>query len=296
MAALLVGVGVDLGGTNIRSTVFTNENMVVAQDSRKSGFGPDEVLQNLVDSITAALSSIEAQAYQLIKIGVGAPGVIDSKSGTLNHSMNLGISDFRLIPKLNSHFGCEVHLENDVNATALGLSILNPGLGSLAYLNFGTGLAAGIVIQGKIWQGHSGLAGEVGHIPISIGQDSCHCGQKGCLELYTSWSGLKRIAIGYSDFATLAKDQPSELREKTMALFRPNAIKSILTVFLSIDPEVVFLGGGLMSHWEGGFEQLRLDWLALLAATPLLQGKNLENRLLAIPEGLPVAAIGALRA
>jgi glucokinase len=296
MTTLLVGVGVDLGGTNIRSTVFTNENAVVAKDSRKSGFGAVEVLQNLIDSITAALSSLEPQDYQLIKIGVGAPGVIDASSGTLNHSMNLGISSFELIPELNSHFGCEVHLENDVNSTALGLSVLNPGLGSLAFLNFGTGLAAGIVIQGKIWRGHSGLAGEVGHIPVSLGQDSCHCGQIGCLELYTSWSGLKRIAIGYSDFAALAKDQASELGGKTIGLFRQNAIKSILTVFLSIDPEVVFLGGGLMSHWAGGFDQLQLDWRALLAATPLLQGKDLGNRLRAIPEGLPVAEVGAFRA
>lgn len=286
-------VGVDLGGTKVHSVVLDRDNRVLSEDVRLSGFGNQEVGKNLIASIHQALRSA-GQPGAAGRIGVGTPGTVDQLAGSVSFSLNLGIEHLDLRSLLGREFDCEVQVHNDVNATAGGLAALYPMLHSLAYLNFGTGLAAGFVINGEVITGFSGLSGEIGHIPVGSRSDSCSCGQSGCLELYTSWSGLKLLAPQYTSFTDLAaameSGQASEIRE----LFMENVIRAITTVFLSLDPERIFIGGGLITGWQRGFEEISDRWAKLVAQTPLFDSKSLAARLDLLPTSSPVAAIGAL--
>ena len=286
-------VGVDLGGTKVHSVVLSADNQVVAKDVRLSGHGNDEVFASLKGSISDALK-LSGNTQGPARIGIGTPGTVDTESGLVTHSLNLGIESLNLGQLLSNEFGCQVAVHNDVNATAAGLAILNPQLLSLAYLNFGTGLAAGFVSNGASHSGFSGIAGEIGHIPVGSGDDECPCGQRGCLELYTSWSGLKRWANGHATFGELAAAMDSGKAPDVRETFLANAVRAITTVFLSMDPERVYLGGGLISSWEGAYELLLERWNETIASSKFLDSKGLATRVELLPAQLPIAAIGAL--
>ena len=288
-------VGVDLGGTKIRSVALDRWRNVVSEDERKSGIGAQDVTQNLLDSIGTVLSQLPEDEYELSHIGIGTPGTVDPVAKIVRHSLNLGISELDLGEAVQSRFNCELNLENDVNATALGLSTIYQELTSLAYLNFGTGLAAGFVINGKIWSGASGLAGEIGHIPIGSEEASCQCGQVGCLEVLTTWTGLGLKYPNLKDFSEVLKsgDKIAEATQ-AFAIFRLNAVRALLTLFLSIDPEQIFVGGGMMQNNKSVFEQVLADFGKFVESSPLLSGKNLEKRVQMIPDNSPVACIGAV--
>lgn len=290
-----VYVGVDLGGTKIHSVALDSDMRTLAEDERRSGFGEVEVTQNLLESIESALEAVSKNGYVLRHIGIGTPGSVDPVVKTVRHSLNLGIVELDLGEAIRSRFECSFNLENDVNATALGLSRLNQDLSSLAYLNFGTGLAAGYVLNGKVWAGASGLAGEIGHIPIGSDSDECKCGQVGCLELLTTWTGLGKKFPNVKDFSSaVALARESQEALNAFETFKRNAVRSLMTVFLTIDPELIFLGGGMLLNNETVFEQVMEDFEKLVASSPLFSGKHLEKRVVMMPRDAPVACIGAL--
>lgn len=293
MASNLVQVGVDLGGTKVHSVVLGAGMNVLAQDTRLSGFGPNEVMKNLTESIGQALASLTEVSVS--RIGIGTPGTVDSGAGVVRHSLNLGIESLDLRTLISGEFHCSVQVENDVNATALGLSRVHPELNSLCYLNFGTGLAAGFVINGKIWSGASGLAGEIGHIPLAGRSENCSCGQTGCLELFSSWSGMRRKVDGYENAheAWINSSGDKNLSD-VWDDFIANAILSIKTVFLTIDPEVIFVGGGMVSSAGGTLPRIIESLKELEVIAPLFAEKRVSSRIMGMPTGVPVAAIGAL--
>lgn len=288
-----VQVGVDLGGTKVHSVVLGAEMNVLAQDTRLSGFGPAEVLENLKDSIQQALSRIPATSVS--SIGIGTPGTVDAGAGIVRHSLNLGIESMDLRAMISSHFNCDVQVENDVNATAFGLAKIYPQFDSLCYLNFGTGLAAGFVINGKVWSGASGLAGEIGHIPILGRTDPCSCGQEGCLEIYSSWSGMRKSLSNYETAGDAWDQVASDPRSKqTWEEFVRGAVFSIQTIFLTLDPEVIFVGGGVVSSGEQTLPRIMESLKNLEASAPLFAEKRVSERIRPMPIDIPVAAIGAL--
>ena len=293
MTTNFVQVGVDLGGTKVHSVVLGDEMNVLAQDTRLSGFGPTEVFRNLRDSIQEALSGISAASVS--SIGIGTPGTVDSGAGVVRHSLNLGIESMDLRSLISDQFHCAVQVENDVNATAFGLAKIFPQYDSLCYLNFGTGLAAGFVINGKVWSGASGLAGEIGHIPVGGKSDPCSCGQVGCLEIYSSWSGMRRNLSHYETAGDAWEKTASDPRsQKTWDEFVESAVFSIQTIFLTLDPEVIFIGGGVVSSGPQALPRIVEALQGLEAKAPLFAEKRVSERIRAMPKDVPVAAIGAL--
>lgn len=293
MSSSTVRVGVDLGGTKVHSVVLGDDHQVLAEDTRLSGFGADEVVKNLKDSISEALSTLHD--YTIGRIGIGTPGTVDSDAGIVRHSLNLGIESLLLRQAMEDIFHCQVQLENDVNATALGLAAIAPEHNSLCYLNFGTGLAAGLVINGKVWSGASGLAGEIGHIPLASRLHECACGQKGCLELFTSWSGLRKALPGHHNLVSVLDSTVTDAEAaRVWADFIQNAVLSIETIFLTWDPEVIFIGGGLVASLQRPFDEILEGVRALEESAPLFAQKRISQRVLPMPKGLPVAAMGAL--
>ena len=130
-------------------------------------------------------------------VGIGVPGIIDMDTGMLRESPNLpGWSEFPVHAEIERRLGIPVMLENDANAAALGEKWLGAAkdYGSMCMLTLGTGVGGGIVLDGKIWHGMNGMAGELGHINVEPDGHPCNCGSRGCVEQYASATAVVRMA------------------------------------------------------------------------------------------------------
>src|SRR6185312_5125928 len=162
-------VGLDIGGTKVHAVAVDANGAIVHELRLPTGLGADAVLGTAITAVCelARLAGVTPEEFR--SIGVGIPGSVDAEAGRVAHAVNLALEGLDLGPLLAERFGVPVRVENDVNAAALGAwSLLDTageavGARSMAYLNLGTGLAAGVVIDGALWRGSRGTAGEVGH-------------------------------------------------------------------------------------------------------------------------------------
>jgi predicted NBD/HSP70 family sugar kinase len=301
--------GLDIGGTKILGVVIDDSATeadgagprIVARVRVPSGSGPDAVL-DAADAVLRALADecgIRADGFA--SVGIGIPGTVDPPTGIVRQALNLGIEHLDLAADLRARIGREVHVENDVNAAAVGAAAVGAaqsGPASLAYLNLGTGLAAGLVLGGALWRGAGGAAGEIGHVPIDPLGPECPCGQRGCIEVMASGSGIQR------QWGAAQAPNAAELLELVAAgdalatrivdrlVFA--VASAVRLLVLTFDVDVVAIGGGL----AGGFGdalllpvQSRLrDWEG---TSPFLASLAPADRVVAVPRDRPIAAIGA---
>lgn len=187
-------VAVDLGGTNLRAAYYpSGDPPAASRDTRKtpSESGPTAV----IEAIHAAIHELDLPAAERSRmaIGIGAPGPLDSEAGVVLNAPNLpGWENIPLGPRLQERWGCPVHLQNDANLAALGEWRYGAGRGAhnLVMLTIGTGVGGGVIVGDRLLTGMRGLAGEVGHIPVSLGGPVCSCGQSGHLEAIASGTAI----------------------------------------------------------------------------------------------------------
>lgn len=192
------GVGIDLGGTNTVFGIVDTTGKVIATDSIKTGAYGDN-LDKYIDALYKGLSNLIANNGGIDKIrgiGVGAPNA-NYYTGNIEHAANLpwkGIIPFAKI--LSEKFGVPVALTNDANAAAIGEMTYGVarGMKDFIMITLGTGVGSGVVAGGQLVYGHDGFAGELGHVVVRRGGRTCGCGGKGCLETYTSATGVARTA------------------------------------------------------------------------------------------------------
>ena len=203
--------GVDIGGTKIMAVVFDHAFEKQGEERKKTRGkrveeSPEDRIARIID---AALE--EAGGPQLRAIGCGCPGPTDGERGVVIDTPNLGWKDFPLASMLEKRYGVPVKLENDVNAGTYGEWRFGEVADEPNVLGVfpGTGIGAGLIVNGQLLHGHSGGAGEIGHMTIDVDGPYCGCGKRGCLESMAS-----RLAIA-SQVALLAArgDAPYILRE-----------------------------------------------------------------------------------
>ncbi|WP_424437314.1 ROK family protein, partial [Microbacterium sp.] len=192
-------IGFDVGGTKTDAVVVTASGAgeIVARVRRPTGWGPDAVVTTILSLVEELATTVGVPASVFTSLGVGMPGQVAPDSSVVTHAVNLGIAELDLGRALETRLGMPVRTENDVKAAAIGAYALRygpgpgtgpgpgpgpgPGVGrTLAYLNLGTGIAAGFVSGGRLWRGAHGAAGEVGHISVDPDGPECRCGQRGC--------------------------------------------------------------------------------------------------------------------
>ena len=191
-------IGVDLGGTNLRVAAVDDtgallDKLTLATRSREPR---ESVVRDMREAIQALREKL-ADVGALSGIGVGVPGIIYMETGTLRQSPNLpGWEGFPVRQEIEQLLGARVWLDNDANVAALGEFWLGAGKGqrSLCMVTLGTGVGGGLILDGKIWRGFLGFAGEVGHIVVSESGARCACGGQGCLESESSASAIVRKA------------------------------------------------------------------------------------------------------
>ncbi|MCW4386062.1 ROK family protein [Salinibacterium sp. SYSU T00001] len=291
-------LGVDIGGTKTEAVVVTPAGDILAQARLDSGFGPDAVVATTLDVIRRVCADAGIEPRET-SIGVGIPGAIDTRTGTVSHAINLGLEHLPLRSQLREALGADVSIENDVNAAALGAFHImkRPAESSMAYLNLGTGLAAGLVLDGQLWRGARGAAGEIGHILVDPNGPLDLDGQRGGLEAMASGSGIARQwGAGERGTVTAVLDAADAGDERAIAIrtrLHESVAAAVRILVLTVDVDVVVIGGGISRLGErltAGVEEVFAGWASV---SPFIASLDLPGRMLLLPDGAPVAALGA---
>ena len=308
-------VGVDLGATKIAVIVVDAEERVVGRArsvvptaSGRGDASPGDA--SLVDAVAAtirdALDGVPDGGPRLTAIGVGAPGRIDPERGTVRGAVNLGVDELALGPALGDRFGVPWALENDVRAAALGVARADPSGGDLAYVNIGTGVAAGIVLDGEVRRGARGIAGEVGHIAVTEGPH-CRCGLDGCVETQVAGPAIvaRARAAGLDD--RLSPDGDLRATDVLRAAAAGDASAATIAdavgrtlagvahgLILTYDvPRVVF-GGGVTEAGDAFLAPILRDLERRREASPFLRDLLAPGSVGAVEPGSDAACRGAV--
>jgi len=290
-----LGVGLDVGATKTLGVVLDAHGTVVAEERSDTVPGPAGV----VGTAAAVVEALRRTTGDPLPapVGLGIPGLVDADRGAVKHAVNLGVDGewFAVGDLLADRLGVPVRVENDVNVAALGATARS-GVDDLVYLSIGTGLAAGLVLDGRLRRGAHGAAGEIGHVPVDPAGVRCRCGQRGCLETVASGSGLAAawpsadVAPAQAVFAAAAAGDPRAggVRDAFVA----GVAEAVRLLALAVDPDVVVLGGGV-AHLGEPLRRAVADALDTQArSSAFLTSLDLAARLRVVGEE-PVAAFGA---
>jgi len=193
-------LAVDLGGTNVRVAAVDLEGRILQGISfaTEASQGRDKLTGNILSKIREVLAGFPRDEFEVIGGGFGIPGAILLEKGIVAQSPNLpGWKDYDVRSRLWDGLGMPIFIENDANAFTLGEGWLGSarGVRDFCCLTLGTGVGGGIVLNGDIWHGVEGKAGEIGHMVIEVDGPLCQCGSSGCLETFASGSAIRREAI-----------------------------------------------------------------------------------------------------
>jgi len=261
-----VVAGVDIGGTNTVYGLVDKTGKVISEGKFATTDYPK--VEDFVKILTGNLKKLVAakKDLELIGIGIGAPDA-NYHRGTVEHAPNLSWKGIvPLADMVKKHINVPTVLTNDANAAAMGEMVFGGAkkMKDFIVLTLGTGLGSGIVIDGKMVYGHTGFAGELGHMTIVPGGRACGCGRLGCLETYASASGLVKTVLQLlgemREDSVLRTIPPSKLTSKKIAEAAaakdPVAVKAmnktaeylgfgIINALVFSSPEAIFLFGGL---------------------------------------------------
>jgi glucokinase len=276
-------LALDIGGTNVTSGLVARDGAILAEEVFPTNLGPTP--QALIDLIVDKLKILKgrAEGRQPRGLAVGAPGWLNLRDGVVVVAPNVpGWRDVPIVKFLTRALDLPTKLENDANLYALGEWLAGAGRGgeNQITMTLGTGVGAGLILNGRLWSGSFTTAAEVGHIPLSLSSDVvCGCGRRGCLETVASARsmarlGRRRLELGQETLydgppEALTAELMQELAKKgdplSLAVFREagRAIGQVLAgVFNLLSLETAVIGGGA----SGAFEHLRESILDVLAA------------------------------
>ena len=292
-----VRIGLDVGGTKIEAVAVDERGAILARVRRATGWGADPVVESILAAADELGRAGSFSVPEIASVGVGIPGIVEAHSGRVLHAVNLGIASLDLASRLTEALGAEVRIANDVKAATMGAAALRGRSESMAYLNLGTGVSAGIVLGGRLWQGAFGTAGEVGHISVDPQGRLCGCGQRGCIETLCGGGTLAAAwgrggAFPVSDIVDAAEAGDEQARQLRDDLVR-GAAAAVRVLVLTADVETVVIGGGIAALGERLEDPLRAALRRDAASSGFLASLRIEQRIELLPEAAQAAAFGA---
>ncbi|MGO2745410.1 ROK family protein [Microbacterium sp.] len=292
-------IGLDIGGTKTDAVAVDGSDKILGRIRRATGHGDEAVVTDVVDSVRELQEEAGFDFSDVRSVGVGIPGLVDSTKGHVLHAVNLGVESLDLAARAGARLGVPVAVENDVKAAALGAAALrgSDARSSMAYLNLGTGVAAGIVVDGRIWRGAHSTAGEVGHISVDPAGRLCTCGQRGCIETLCGGGALARAwghpgAFPVRDIFDAAEGGDPEALVLRGDLVR-GAAAAVRVLILSTDVQTVVIGGGITALGTRLGDGIRTALMTDADGSPFLRSLRLDERIELLPSGSPAAALGA---
>jgi glucokinase len=252
-------LGIDLGGTSVKIGVCDASGGMRGSVSipTVAERGPEDV----IDRMGAAAEKLMEKTGRATACGSGVPGPLDIQRTTLVHAINLkNWTEVRYPELLGKRLGIPTFMENDANCAAWGEYVAGAGRGlrSLVLYTLGTGVGGGIVIDGELWVGASGAAGELGHMTIDPNGPQCGCKQFGCVEMYGSASAV----IKRSGKATAKEAFDAARRGDARAIEAIDWAMNGLAIGVAnmihvLHPEIVVLGGGMAAGGDLIFTRVR---------------------------------------
>ena len=289
-------VGLDIGATKTLGLVLDADGAILAEVREPTEPGAE----GIVRSAARVFEALRVATGQPLEgtVGVGIPGLVDVERGAVKHAVNLGVNGdwLPLRELLAVRLGVPVVLENDVNAATLGAAALDDAT-DLVYLSIGTGLAAGLMLDGRVRRGEHGAAGEIGHVPVDPQGVVCQCGQRGCLETIASGSALAAawpsgdVPPAQALFAAARSGDPLAIAARDR--FSAGVASAIRVLSLAVDPASIVLGGGVAQLGDPLRTAVAQALLAQASSSPFLASLDLAGRLRVVPSDYPVAAVGA---
>jgi glucokinase len=272
-AASQAVAGIDIGGTKIAALVVDATGAVLGRATHTSSVGDQDGAAAAIEAcLDDALAGSGVSREDLRSVGVGVPGRVDTMRGTVTLAVNLGWHDLPLRDALERRLGRPVVIENDVRAAAVGLHRRRDGLTGddhLAYLSVGTGIAAGLVLDGALYRGARGLAGEIGHAIADGEGPTCTCGQRGCLEAFASGPAIARRARAASPVevyeAAAGGDRAASALVDDVGRRLAWAVHLLVMTY---DVRRVVIGGGVTNAGPAFAEPIHRELARLRAASP----------------------------
>ena len=263
--------GVDIGGTTVKIGLFDKEGNVLDkwEIPTVKDNGGARVLPDVAESIKAKMQEKGIGADDIAGVGVGAPGAVEKEGTLVSGAVNIGWGVFNIPEVLGGYLNLPVKAANDANVAAFGEMWQGGGKGysNMVAVTLGTGVGGGIIVDGRILIGANGAGGEIGHIHIEDDEtELCGCKNKGCLEQYTSATGIVRLAKRRLE----KDDKPSALREGELSAksvfdavkegdevaleiaeqFGDYLGKGLAAVAGTVNPEIFVIGGGVSKAGE----------------------------------------------
>ncbi|SNT35586.1 glucokinase [Granulicella rosea] len=290
-------IGVDLGGTNLRIAAYAEgtEFLETILVPTRLAEGRERVVRDMCEAIEALISA-DFGGRALAGIGIGTPGPLELPDGILRNPPNLpGWDGFNLRMAVETTLGRSVHIESDANLAALAEQVYGAGkthrVDTLCAVTLGTGVGSGIILNGQIWHGSTGMGGEAGHIVVKDeGGAPCGCGGFGCLEQYASATAVVRLASEIMGDAAPETSHGVALAAQAGdrdAAVVFEAVGHALAIGLTglintLNLPLFVIGGGVCEAWElfspTMFRELRArSYVYRLTAPENLQPKRLER-------------------
>jgi predicted NBD/HSP70 family sugar kinase len=247
--------GIDLGGTKVEGVIIDPQNPSVPLQRLRRDTGVVHGYEHILSQILSVVRDLEVASglSRPARIGIGTPGIVNPATGSLKNSNTTCLNGRPLRDDLATAWNCEVVMANDANCFALAEAICGAGRNAKVVhgLILGTGVGSGIVIQGKVLNGHHGIAGEWGHNPLCGESRLCYCGRKGCVETVIAGPSLERYyhenggdKVRLPEIVRRAEAADS-LAIQTMEVLRAKFAEAIAAVINILDPDVIVVGGGV---------------------------------------------------
>lgn len=277
-------LGIDLGGTNIVAGVVNKDYKIIARAECKTAVPrPEtEISDSMRDVALKAIAKAKLTLDDITSIGIGAPGACNPKTGVIEYSANLFFHNWSIVKMMEERIDKKVTIENDANAAAYGeyLAGAAKGANNAVVITLGTGVGAGIIIDGKIYSGSNFAGAEMGHMVIVKDGKECACGRKGCWETYASATGLialtkEAILQEKPDFSYMLKICNGDIN-KVSGITAFNAMragdsigKAVVDDFIGylacgitnainiFQPDILCIGGGISREGETLLAPLR---------------------------------------
>lgn len=299
-------VGIDIGGTKTAVLVCDKIGNVATRAVAPTALGsPEVVVESIAAAVEAALEEAGGTTANVIALGVGVPGRVDPAAGSVTLAVNLGWHDLPLGLRLEERLGIRTILENDVRAAALGLHRRRVfgSVQSLAFLAIGTGISAGVVVDGKLHRGATGLAGEIGHVIVDQNGPLCTCGLHGCFEAIAAGPAIAKAAHelgiprvdGSAAEAVFAAAAAGDDRATAVIESAGRAVAwGIQLLALAYDVERIVIGGGVSHAGETFMAPVQRE-LDRYRASSALSDEILRPELVVLlPPGADAGAWGAV--
>lgn len=308
-------VGVDIGGTNLKAGLVDENGVLLATQKMKvASIADDDGLAWTVASLVQELAhTVNISVSDVASVGVGVPGTVEIRSGSINYTCNLPLRNVPLRKLFHRYLSIPLYIENDANCAALAEFLVGAGRDSKRFvtITLGTGVGAGIVHNGKIYHGANGMAGEVGHMVIQRGGLPCPCGRHGCWEQYASATALKRMSAaalaahphsilaqvvaenegrvsGQSAFIAARRGDP--VGQQVCDEYVDYLACGVVNVVNIFQPDTLAIGGGVSNEAE---EQLLLPVQQRVARESIPCGRDRRTRIVKAELGNCAGIIGA---